>query len=269
VPAVLVSAAAGVPVAVSVMMPAAAAVLVMLVPLACAVFAAALMLMFVFVVVMTALVVFMFMLVLVMAALAVFMLVLVLVFVVTALAVLMFMLVLVTMLAHKNLRKIQWLLKYSTIRSKENARLFAQMIQPEVQDLFDVFIRKGIEHVLSLPAEPDEVRKTQRLQLMRDRGLRHSQKTCEIAHAKLVHAKRLHDPHARSIAKQLKKRGKVDRLVTVQKLRAYRIHNVLMDGFTFAYRQAFHSFLLFGTVEQLFNYLYYTTMFAVVNRIFG
>jgi hypothetical protein len=139
VPAVLVSAAAGVPVAVSVMMPAAAAALVMLVPLACAVFAAALMLMFVFVVVMTALVVFMFMLVLVMAALAVF------------------MLVLVMMLAHKNLRKIQWLLKYSTIRSKENARLFAQMIQPEVQDLFDVFIRKGIEHVLPFTAKPDEV----------------------------------------------------------------------------------------------------------------
>lgn len=135
-PAVLVSAAARVPVAVPVMMPAAAAVLMMLVPFAFAVLTATLMP------------------VLVTAALAVLMLMFVLVLVTAALAVLMLMLV---MFAHKNLRKKQWLFKCSTIRSKENVRLFAQMIEPEIQDLLDVLVGKGIEHVLPFTAKPDEV----------------------------------------------------------------------------------------------------------------
>jgi len=88
---------------------------------------------------------------------------------------------------------------------------------------------------------------------MRDRGFRHAEKARKIAHAKLMYAKRLQDAHARSVAEQLIERGKVNRLVSAEKLRTDSVYNVLMDGFTFAYRQAFHSFLRFGTVEQLFN----------------
>ena len=128
--AVLVSAAARV----AVMMPAAAGVLV-LVTVTLAVIAAALMLVFVF------------MLMLVLVRVAAF-----------AMLVLMLVMMLVfLMFAHKNLRKIQWLLKCSTIGSKENARLFAQMIETEVQDLFDVLVGEGIEHVLPFAAKLDEV----------------------------------------------------------------------------------------------------------------
>jgi len=40
---------------------------------------------------------------------------------------------------------------------KKNARSFAQMIQTEVEDLFDVLIGKGIEHVLPLAAKLNKV----------------------------------------------------------------------------------------------------------------
>ena len=130
--AVLVSAAAGV--AVLVMMPAAAAVIVL-------VFMLVLMPVFVT----AAFAVF--------AALAVLMFMM---FVFAALAVLMFMLVMM-LVFHKNLPNIQWLLNRSTNGRKKNARSFAQMIQTEVQDLFDVLVGKGVEHVLPLAAEADEV----------------------------------------------------------------------------------------------------------------
>ena len=147
--AVLVSAAAGVAVTVSVVMSAAAGVL-MLVPMTLAVFTAALMRMFVmmFVLVfMAALVVLvvMFMFVFVFAAALV-------VLAVMRMFVLMFM-----MFAHRT-SEIQWLLNHSTNRRKKNARLFAQMIQTEIEDRLDMLVGKGVKDILSLAAELDEVR---------------------------------------------------------------------------------------------------------------
>ncbi len=60
--------------------------------------------------------------------------------------------------AHRNPRKIQWLLKYSTIGRKKNARLLAQMIEAEVQDLLDVLIGKRVKDVLPLAAKAHKVR---------------------------------------------------------------------------------------------------------------
>ena len=130
-PAMLVPAAAAV--AVIVMMPAAAAVaVIVMMPAAAAVIVLVFMLMFVFVT----------------AAFAVF----------AALAVLMFMLMLVMMLMfHKNLPNVQWLLNRSTNGRKKNARSFAQMIQTEVEDLFDMLVGKGVEYVMPLATEAHKV----------------------------------------------------------------------------------------------------------------
>ena len=117
---------------VSVVMSAAAGVL-MLVPMTLAVFTAALMRIFVM----------MFVLVF-MAALVVL--------AVMRMFVLMFM-----MFAHRT-SEIQWLLNHSTNRRKKNARLFAQMIQTEIEDRLDMLVGKGVKDILSLAAELDEVR---------------------------------------------------------------------------------------------------------------
>lgn len=148
-------AATGVAVMMPVMMPAAAGVLV-LVTVTLAVIAAALMLVFVFMLMLVLVLVFVLMLMFA-AAFAVRMMMLVRVAAFAVLVLMLVMMLVFLMFAHKNLRKIQWLLKCSTIGSKENARLFAQMIETEVQDLFDVLVGEGIEHVLPFAAKLDEV----------------------------------------------------------------------------------------------------------------
>ncbi len=151
----LVSAAAGVAVTVPVVMSAAAGVL-MLVPMTLAVFTAALMRMFVMMFELAVMFVLVFMAALVVLV-VMFMFVLVfmaafVVLVVMRMFVLMFM-----MFAHRT-SEIQWLLNHSTNRRKKNARLFAQMIQTEIEDRLDMLVGKGVKDILSLAAELDEVR---------------------------------------------------------------------------------------------------------------
>ena len=66
--------------------------------------------------------------------------------------------VLMMLVFHKNLPNIQWLLNHSTGGRKKNARSFAQMIQAEVEDLFDMLVGKRVEHILPLAAKVDKVR---------------------------------------------------------------------------------------------------------------
>ena len=151
----LVSAAAGVAVTVSVVMSTTAGVL-MLVPMTLAVFTAALMRMFVMMFVLAVMFMFVFVFAAALVVLAV-MFVLVFMAALIVLAVMRMFVLMFMMFAHRT-SEIQWLLNHSTNRRKKNARLFAQMIQTEIEDRLDMLVGKGVKDILSLAAELDEVR---------------------------------------------------------------------------------------------------------------